>query len=278
MNLNEGQIRMFVSIIIPIKDEPAIQVLIDEINNEIKQNHEIIIVDKSKVTPDIQDARIISQKSDGLGNAFVEGLSKSKGDVIVLMDGDGSHRPADLKALLSKLEEYDIALGSKLIKGGRTQDTISRKAITIAFSLLTRFILWIDIKDPMTGFMAAKKSVFTDLQLKPRGFKIVIEIVYKSKARVIEVPILFQRRLMGSSKAGFNSNGLEEVFRGSRAKPKGPQICALLRVYACSTASHTARNKLSRSDGKHPLLAGCYSPRMEPHLPMLWHVPFSCPP
>jgi len=64
----------------------------------------------------------------------------------------------------------------------------------------------------MTGFMAAKKSVFTDLQLKPRGFKIVIEIVYKSKARVIEVPILFQRRLMGSSKAGFNSNGLEEVF------------------------------------------------------------------
>ena len=212
MYLNEGQIRMFVSIIIPIKDEPAIQVLIDEINNEIKQNHEIIIVDKSKVTPDIQDARIISQKSDGLGNAFVEGLSKSKGDVIVLMDGDGSHRPVDLNALLSKLEEYDIALGSKLIKGGRTQDTISRKAITIAFSLLTRFILWIDIKDPMTGFMAAKKSVFTNLQLKPRGFKIVIEIVYKSKARVIEVPILFQRRLMGSSKAGFNSNGLEEVF------------------------------------------------------------------
>ena len=174
---------MFVSIIIPIKDEPAIQVLIDEINNEIKQNHEIIIVDKSKVTPNIQDARIISQKSDGLGNAFVEGLSKSKGDVIVLMDGDDSHRPVDLDALLSKLEEYDIALGSKLIKGGRTQDTISRKAITIAFSLLTRFILWIDIKDPMTGFMAAKKSVFTDLQLKPRGFKIVIEIVYKSKAR-----------------------------------------------------------------------------------------------
>jgi glycosyltransferase involved in cell wall biosynthesis len=72
---------MFASIIIPIKDEPAIQELIDDINNKIKQNHEIIIVDKSKVTPNIQNARIIFQRSDGLGNAFVEGLCEAKGDV-----------------------------------------------------------------------------------------------------------------------------------------------------------------------------------------------------
>ena len=64
---------MFVSIIIPTKDEPAIQELIDEINKTIKQKHEIIIVDKSKFKPNIQDAKVISQRSDGLGNAFVEG-------------------------------------------------------------------------------------------------------------------------------------------------------------------------------------------------------------
>lgn len=203
---------MFVSIIIPIKDEPAIQELIDEINDTIKQNHEIIIVDKSKVRPNITDARIIFQRSDGLGNAFVEGLSKAKGDVIALMDGDGSHRPEDLNNLLSKIGEYDIALGSKLIEGGRCNDTLGRKAVTLAFSLLTRLILWIDIKDPMTGFMAAKRSVFEELTLKPRGFKIVIEIVYKSRAKTVEVPILFRERLVGSSKAGFNVNGLKEVF------------------------------------------------------------------
>ena len=107
---------MFISIIIPIKDEPAIQELIADINKTIKQNHEIIVVDKSKVKPNLQDARIISQRSDGLGNAFVEGLSEAKGDVIALMDGDGSHRPEDLNNLLSKIGEYDIALGSKLIE------------------------------------------------------------------------------------------------------------------------------------------------------------------
>lgn len=203
---------MFVSIIIPIKDEPAIQELIDDINKTIKQNHEIIIVDKSKVKPNVRDSRIISQRSDGLGNAFVEGLREAKGDVIALMDGDGSHRPEDLNNLLSKIGDYDIALGSKLVKGGQSNDTLGRKIVTLAFSLLTRLILWVDIKDPMTGFMAAKKSVFKGLTLKPKGFKIVIEIVYKSQAKAVEVPILFRERLAGSTKAGFNVNGLKEVF------------------------------------------------------------------
>ena len=68
----------FVSIIIPIKDEPAIQELIYEINNEIKQSHEIIIVDKSSVEPKIEGAKVIAQSSNGLGNAFVEGLFTPK--------------------------------------------------------------------------------------------------------------------------------------------------------------------------------------------------------
>jgi len=203
---------MFVSIIIPIKDEPAIQELIDEINDTIKQNHEIIIVDKSKVKPNILDARIISQRSDGLGNAFVEVLRKANGDVIALMDGDGSHRPEDLNNLLSKIGEYDIALGSKLIEGGRSNDSRGRKTVTLAFSLLTRLILWVDIKDPMTGFMAAKRSVFKNITLKPRGFKIVIEIVYKAQAKTVEVPILFRERRGGSLKAGIKVNGLREIF------------------------------------------------------------------
>jgi len=204
---------MFISIIIPTKDEPAIQQLIDEINNTIKQNHEIIIVDKSKVKPKIKGAKVISQRSDGLGNAFVEGLSQTEGNMIALMDGDGSHRPEDLNNILSRIGEYEIALGSKLIEGGRSSDTLERKAVTLAFSLLTRLILWINIKDPMTGFMVAKRDIFNRIRLKPRGFKVVIEIVYKSKAKVVEVPILFRERKMGSSKAGFNMQGINEISR-----------------------------------------------------------------
>jgi len=205
--------KMLISIIIPIKDEPAIQGLVDTINSMIMQNHEIIIVDKSKVKPNIKDAQLLTQESDGLGNAFLEGLSRSTGDIIALMDGDGSHRPQDLLRMLEKIDEYDIVLGSKLVKGGMSCDTPGRKIVTLAFAWITRLILWVDIKDPMTGLMLARRDVFRNIKLKPRGFKIVIEIVYKSRAKTLEVPISFCERMDGSSKAGFNWNGLKESCR-----------------------------------------------------------------
>lgn len=204
---------MLISIIIPTKDEPAIQELINEINKSIKQNHEIIVVDKSKVRPEVKGAEVIIQESNGLGNAFVEGLSHANGDVIALMDGDGSHRPLDLLNMIDMICEYDVVLGSKLVRGGKSCDTLGRKIVTIIFSWITRLILWEDIKDPMTGLMVARRDVFNRIKLNPSGFKIVIEIVYKSRAKRIEIPISFCERKAGSSKAGFNMNGAREMFR-----------------------------------------------------------------
>ena len=204
---------MFVSIIIPIKDELAIQELIDEIDDVIKQNHEIIIIDKSEVLPKVEGAKVFAQKSSGLGNAFVEGLAHANGDLIALMDGDGSHRPEDLAKILDEMGSYDIAIGSKLIMGGGSNDTIGRRMVTLAFAWLTRFILWISVKDPMTGFMVVKREVFNRITLKPRGFKIVIETIYKSRAKVKEVPIFFRERKAGTSKAGFNMRGIKEMLR-----------------------------------------------------------------
>jgi dolichol-phosphate mannosyltransferase len=200
---------MFISIIIPIKNEPAIQALLFEIKATINQNHEIIVVDKSKEKLEVRGVQVIVQKSDGLGNAFVEELSCAKGDVIALMDGDGSHRPEDLLHMLSDINQNDIVLGSKLIKGAKSCDTLGRRIVTLAFAWMTRLVLWIDIKDPMTGFMVARRNIFDNLRLNPRGFKVVIEIVYKSRGSVMEVPISFRERQAGSSKAGFNMNGIK---------------------------------------------------------------------
>ena len=54
--------------------------------------------------------------------------------------------------------EDDIVLGSKLIKGAESCDTLGRRIVTLAFARITRLVLWIDIKDPMTGFMVAKEE------------------------------------------------------------------------------------------------------------------------
>jgi dolichol-phosphate mannosyltransferase len=204
---------MLISIIIPTKNEPLIQELIDEINGTIIVGHEIIIVDKSDPRPNVKGATIIDQESDGLSNAFMEGLSHAKGDIIALMDGDGSHRPLDLVNMLDKIGEYDIILGSKLVPGGKSSDAFGRKIVTLTFAWITRFVLRVAIRDPMTGLMVARRDVFDNIRLNPRGFKIVIEVVYKSKAKAVEIPISFCERKAGSSKAGFNMNGVREMFR-----------------------------------------------------------------
>ncbi|MFH8109369.1 MAG: glycosyltransferase, partial [Candidatus Aenigmatarchaeota archaeon] len=68
-----------VSIIIPTKEEPYIQELVNRIYKTLSGfDFEIIIVDKSKVTPKLKGARVIKQKSNGLGNAVLEGLKLAK--------------------------------------------------------------------------------------------------------------------------------------------------------------------------------------------------------
>ncbi|MEM5852884.1 MAG: glycosyltransferase [Candidatus Aenigmatarchaeota archaeon] len=194
-----------VSIIIPTKDEPYIQTLVEKIHEILKVKHEVIIVDKSKYLPKVTGAKVVKQKSDGLGKAFLEGLKFAKGDVIVLMDGDGSHRPEDLPRLLDKIKEYDIVLGSRYVKGGKNQDKFYRILISRFYSFLTSFLLGLKIKDNMSGFSVVKRSVYEKIKLNPLGFKINTELLFKAKKfgyKIVEIPIMFENRKMGKSKAG----------------------------------------------------------------------------
>jgi dolichol-phosphate mannosyltransferase len=203
----------FVSIIIPTKNEEYAPVLVKELNTVIDVPHEIIVVDKSKCTPSIKGAQVYAQKSDGLGNAVLEGLAYSKGTLIAVMDGDGSHDPKDLLGMIKNASEYEIVIGSRFVEGGKSEDISSRKWVSTVFATLTQIILNLDLKDPMTGFIVARKSVFDRIQLTPRGYKFVIEIIYKAKTSVLEYPITFHARKMGVSNVGFNPNGFKEAIR-----------------------------------------------------------------
>jgi dolichol-phosphate mannosyltransferase len=205
--------RSFVSILIPTKNEDYINHLVDDLNSIIDVPHEILIIDKSNKTPSVNGARVFRQKGDGLGNAVVEGLGYAKGDLLAVMDGDGSHDPKDLLEMIRKTNEYEIVIGSRFVDGGKTEDVSGRRWVSAVFAFLTRIILGIQLKDPMTGFIVARRSVFDHIHLQPRGYKFVIETIYKSKASVLEYPITFHARKMGTSNVGFNYRGLKESLR-----------------------------------------------------------------
>jgi len=204
---------MITSVIIPTKNEPLINELISEIHNVLKNiNHEIIVVDKSDKVPEINGAKLIIQKSDGLGNAIMEGIRNSKGDIIITMDGDFSHDPKDIKNLLLGIDKgYDIVIGSKYIKGGKTEDPFIRVMISTIANFFARKFLGIKVKDPMSGFSAVKRKVYENVKLNPLGYKIMMELIYKAQKlgyKVGEAPITFHQRKAGKSK--FN---IKEVIR-----------------------------------------------------------------
>ena len=77
---------MKISIIIPTKNEPYVGTLISQIRKIFKNNLEIIVIEKGKMLPKVK-AKVVRQRTNGLGNAVVEGLEQSKGDTV-----DTTHR------------------------------------------------------------------------------------------------------------------------------------------------------------------------------------------
>lgn len=206
-----------ISIIIPTKNEPYINRLIEDIRAKVKAEHEIIVVDKSDSPPKIARAKLLPQKTDGLGNAVMEGVKEAKGDFIVMMDGDGSHDPEYINEMLEKIKDSDIVIASKYVPGGKTDDYKSRIFVSKVFNAAIAWFLGIKVKDLMSGYAMFRKDIFDKIVLKPKGYKLLLEIVYKSKkacnARISEIPMHFLKRKAGKSKVGFNAAGFREVWR-----------------------------------------------------------------
>ncbi|NCO96717.1 MAG: hypothetical protein COY38_00525 [Candidatus Aenigmarchaeota archaeon CG_4_10_14_0_8_um_filter_37_24] len=202
---------MKISVLIPSKNEPLLRELTYEIHKNLKSlDHEVIIVEFGEIE-EIPGAKVIKQKSKGLGNAIMEGLNHAKGDVIVTIDGDFSHRPEDILKLLKKINSFDIVIGSRFVKGGLTNDKTHRRLISWVYRNFASLVLGLKIKDNMSGFAAIKREVYDNLRINPLGFKINLEIMYKAKKKgykIYEVPIVFEKR-----KAGKPTSSASEAFR-----------------------------------------------------------------
>jgi len=203
-----------ISVVLPTKNEPRIGELIQSIKsvlNPLNVEYEVITVDKSSdETPKLAElagARIVRQKSDGLGNAIKEGISSAKGDIIIVMDADFSHDPKYIPKFIDKVREFDIVVGSRKVPGGGTvgwgwyREIISRGA-----NLLARYVAGVHVSDATSGYRAYRKDVFNAINLeslKSKGFEFQIEVLSKALEKgfkVGSIPIVFRGRSRGKSK------------------------------------------------------------------------------
>jgi len=148
---------------------------------------------------------VIHRKTkSGLGSAILNGIQKSTGDTILVMDTDFSHPPQIIPKLIESIKkyQYDIAVASRYIKGGKIQDwSLKRKLMSKFATLIAKKGLGIDTKDPMSGFFAFKRNIIKELNIDAIGYKFLLEILVKTKGvNIKEIPYTFQDRELGSSK------------------------------------------------------------------------------
>jgi dolichol-phosphate mannosyltransferase len=137
-------------------------------------------------------------------------MRSAQSDVCVVMDGDLQHPPADIPALVARYSagDVDLVVASRYLGEGSAQGLADRTRVLISrvSTLLTKAMFPIrlrEISDPMTGFFLIDRRA-ADLQnLKPRGFKILLEMLARGPMRVAEIPFRFADRHAGESKASF---------------------------------------------------------------------------
>jgi len=149
-------------------------------------------------------------RKEGLGRAYLAGfgVALSAGAELVLeMDSDFSHDPADIPRLLRAAEGADLVLGSRYVPGGGVTDWGPlRRAISRGGSLYARLLLGVPVHDLTGGFKCFHRSVLESIDLEhvhADGYGFQIELTYRALQRgftVEEVPIVFRDRRVGESK------------------------------------------------------------------------------
>jgi dolichol-phosphate mannosyltransferase len=148
-------------------------------------------------------------RKEGLGPAYLDGFRRAltgEAELILQLDCDFSHPPADVPRLIAAAEKADLVLGSRYVEGGAVVNWGPlRRAISRGASLYTRALL-MPIRDPTAGFKCFHRRVLETIDLDAiasRGYAFQIETTYRALRAgfvVLEIPISFADRKHGGSK------------------------------------------------------------------------------
>ncbi|HEY0660876.1 MAG TPA: glycosyltransferase family 2 protein [Lysobacter sp.] len=198
---------MRVTVVLPAKNEerglertlPALRIHLPDA--------EVIVVDDGSTDSTARVGRehgatvLSSPYPMGNGAAIKRGARAASGDVLVFMDADGQHDPAQINSLLAKLNEgYDMVVGAR---DGSGQANIGRGAANSLYNMLASWMTGNSVHDLTSGFRACRADKFREfLHLLPNGFSYPTTSTmafFRSAYPVAYVPISVTRRIGTSS-------------------------------------------------------------------------------
>jgi len=185
-----------------------------------REHHVLVVDDRSPdgtgeiadgLAAQLSEVEVLHRASkEGIGPAYLAGFDHALAagaDLLLEMDSDFSHDPADLPRLIAAADDADLVLGSRYVPGGGVTDWgFVRRTVSRGGSLYARLLLGVPVRDLTGGFKCFRREVLERLDLTAvgtDGYGFQIEVTYRALRagfRVREVPILFRDRRVGSSK------------------------------------------------------------------------------
>jgi len=153
---------------------------------------------------------LLRKKERGRGLAGIAGFKEALdlgADYVVEMDGDGSHQPVFIPALLDATGRRGLVLGSRFVEGGKDADRPPhRRLVTFLVRHFIRRLFSVPVRDVTSGFRGFRRELLEKIGLDglvSTGPSVVLEILYKAHRlgfTIEEVPIVFIDRKKGKTK------------------------------------------------------------------------------
>lgn len=172
---------------------------------------EVIIVDgrSTDLTVDVAksvrvDVVVVAEPRKGKGVAVRSGFAAASGDIIVMLDADGSMDPREIGWFVSPLQhDYDFVKGSRYVTGGGSEDlTWLRSFGNRTLTQLANTVLHSNYSDLCYGYIAFRRECLEILELQSEGFEIETELIVRAARaglRIAEVPSIELCRISGDS-------------------------------------------------------------------------------
>jgi dolichol-phosphate mannosyltransferase len=204
-----------ISYVIPTRNEPEIETLIEEIRRvmrNLRRRFEVIVIDRSDDDTSQRaskaGAKVYSQVSTGLGGALMEGFQKARGELVFTMDADLSHDPQYIPRFLKEVESgFDVVVGSRKMPGGGAREWgLSRKLISSVANAVGRWVAGVNVSDLTSGYRVYRAKAVRSLNpnlFKAKGFSFQLEILFhllRKGFKATSIPIIFVDRKAGRSK------------------------------------------------------------------------------
>lgn len=207
---------MAISIILLAYNEAEnLKVLIPDIKKymeAVPEPYEIIVIDTAQPMDNTAEVcndygvKYVNQRYRNFGGAFRTGIEEAVYDKFLILDSDGSHNPKYIPDMYNSfISGADMVIGSRYIKGGKTNDSLTSVFMSRILNFIYRIVIGVKAKDISTDFRLYDTKQLKNVKLTCENYDVLQEVIMQLKINnpkliIKEIPIEFQKRMYGNSK------------------------------------------------------------------------------